>query len=108
VADAGGAVQVGPERRLAVGSRRDEVEPPARAEEAGTEAGHDVSSLVFEGHRWHRDEDVGGQQGHQRVEIGGLPARTNLATIASSEGESEAGGGARSAVDPVAGWRGPV
>src|SRR5262249_21370056 len=37
VADAGRGTQVGPERRLAVGSRRDEVEPAARAEEAGAE-----------------------------------------------------------------------
>src|SRR6266700_7035616 len=51
VADAVGGAQVGPERRLTVGSRRDEVEPPARAEQAGAEAGHDVSTLVLEGHR---------------------------------------------------------
>jgi len=33
---------------------------------------HGVSAFVFEGYRWHRDEDVDCQQGHQRVEIGGL------------------------------------
>ena len=32
------AAQVGSERRLAVGSRRHEVEPAARAEQAGAEA----------------------------------------------------------------------
>src|SRR5215211_7875081 len=73
VADAGRGAQVGPERRLTVGSRPHEVEPPARAEQAGAEAGHDVAALVFEGHWWHRAEDVVRQKGHQRVEIGGLP-----------------------------------
>src|SRR5713101_6504195 len=72
VADAGRGVQVGSERRMTVGSRAHEVEPPPRAEDASAEAGHDVSARVFEGHRWHRDEDVVRQKGHQRVEIGGL------------------------------------
>jgi hypothetical protein len=49
MADAGGGAKVGPERRLAVGSRRHQVNPPARAEDAGEEAGHDVAALVFEG-----------------------------------------------------------
>ena len=66
----GGGTQVGAERRLTVGSRRHEVEPPARAEDADAEPRHDVSALVFEGHRRHRHEDVVGQKGHQRVEIG--------------------------------------
>lgn len=48
------------------------------AEDAGVEAGDDVSALVFEGHRWHRDEDVLGQQSHQRVEVGGLPRLDEL------------------------------
>jgi len=39
VADAGRGAQVGSERRLTVGSRPHEVEPPARAEDAGAEAG---------------------------------------------------------------------
>jgi hypothetical protein len=46
---------------------------PAPAEQAGAEAGHDVPALVFEGHRRHRHEDVVGQHGYQRVDIGGLP-----------------------------------
>src|SRR5438876_5954595 len=58
MADAAGGAQVGSERRLTVGSRRHEVEPPARAEDAGAEAGNDVSALVFKRYRWHRDEDV--------------------------------------------------
>src|SRR5208282_2071096 len=44
VADAVRGAQVGSERRLAVGSRWHEVEPAARAEQAGAEAGHDVSA----------------------------------------------------------------
>src|SRR5262249_60884754 len=40
---------------------------------AGAEAGDDVSAFVSEGHRRHRDEHVVGQQGHQRVEVGGFP-----------------------------------
>ncbi len=72
MADAGRGAQVCSERRLAVGSRPYEVEPSARVEEVGKEAGHDVSALVFERHRWHRDENVVRQKGHQRVEIGGL------------------------------------
>ncbi len=67
-----GAAQVGSERRLAVGSRRHEVEPEARAEDAGAEAGHGVSALVLEGHWWHRHEDVVRKKGHHRVEIGGF------------------------------------
>jgi hypothetical protein len=58
VADAGRGAQVGSERWLTVGSCRDEVEPSARAEDARAEAGHDVSALVCEGHRWHGDKDV--------------------------------------------------
>ena len=58
------------ERGLTVGSCWDEVEPATCAENAGAEAGHDVPALVFEGHRWHRHEDVVGQKVHQRVEIG--------------------------------------
>jgi hypothetical protein len=73
-----GAAQVSPERRLAVGSRRDEVESAARAEKAGAEAGHDVAAFVFEGHRWHGDEHVVCQKGHQRVEIDGLPRTGEL------------------------------
>ena len=76
--DATGGAQVGPERRLAVGSRRHEDGPAARAEEAGAEAGHYVPALVFEGHRRHRHEDVIGEQGHQRAEIGGLPGADEL------------------------------
>ncbi|HEY3456984.1 MAG TPA: hypothetical protein VGK64_20565, partial [Bryobacteraceae bacterium] len=51
------------ERRLTVGSRPNELEPPARAKEAGEEAGHEVSALILERHRWHRDEDVVRQKG---------------------------------------------
>src|ERR1017187_9293481 len=58
VADAGSGAQVSPERRLAVGSRRDKVESTARAEQAGAEAGHHVAAFVFEGDRWHGDENV--------------------------------------------------
>jgi hypothetical protein len=76
--DAVGGAQVGAERGLAVGSRRDEVEPAARAEQAGAEAGHDVPAFVSEGHRRHRDEGVVGQEGHQRTEIGGLPCADEL------------------------------
>jgi hypothetical protein len=67
-----GDVQVDPERELTVRTRAYEVEPTVRAQDAGAEAGHDISALVFEGHRWHRDEDVVGQKGHQRFEICGL------------------------------------
>src|SRR6266576_2141344 len=41
VADAVRGAQVGPERRLAVGPGGHQVEPAARAEQAGAEAGHD-------------------------------------------------------------------
>ena len=79
VADAGRGAQVDPERRLTVGSRRHEVEPAARAEQTGAEAGDDISALVCEG--------IGGiemnassvsRAGHQRVEIGGLPRADEL------------------------------
>jgi hypothetical protein len=71
VADAGRGAQLGAERGLAVGSRRDEVEPVARGEQAGAVAGHDVAAPVSKGYRRHHDEDVVGQQGNQRVDVGG-------------------------------------
>ena len=71
MADAGGGAKVGPERRLTIGSRRHEVNPPARAEDAGEEAGHVVAALVLEGNRWHGDVDIVGEQVDQRVEIPG-------------------------------------
>jgi len=77
-ADAVGGSQLNPERRLNVGSRPHEFEPAARAEDAGAEAGNEVSALVFEGRRWHRAEDVVRQKSHQRVEIGGLPRAYEL------------------------------
>src|SRR5215831_4431573 len=77
-ADSGRGTQVGPERRLTVGSRPHELEPPAPAEEEGKKASHDVSAFVFESHRWHRDEDIVRQKGHQRVEIGGLVGSDEL------------------------------
>jgi hypothetical protein len=46
VADAVGGARVCSERRLTVSSRRHEVEPPARSEDAGAEAGHDVTALA--------------------------------------------------------------
>ena len=72
VADAIGTAEVGAEGWLAVSSRRDEVESPAWAEDAGAEAGDDISPLVFEGHGWHRHEDVVGEQGDDGVEVRGL------------------------------------
>src|SRR5260370_5285243 len=73
VADAAGrGAQVRRERRLTIGSRRHEVMRSARADDAGVEAGHGVAALVFEGNWWHGDEDVGGEQGEQRVDIRGV------------------------------------
>src|SRR4029453_15929396 len=72
VADAGRGAEVCPERRLTVGSRRYEVEPPARADHPCAEAGHDITAFVFEGERWHREEDIVGEQGDQSVEVAGL------------------------------------
>jgi hypothetical protein len=45
--------QVGSECRLTVRSRAHKIEPPARREDVGTEAGHEVSTFVFERYRWH-------------------------------------------------------
>jgi hypothetical protein len=78
VADAVRRAQVGTERRLAVGSGRHEIEPAARAEDAAAEARDEVPPLVFEGNRRHGDEDIVGQQGDERVEIGGLPRADEL------------------------------
>jgi hypothetical protein len=64
MADAVGGAQVCTERRLTVGSCRDEVEPAPCAEDVGAEAGHDVSARVVERHRRHRYEDVVGEQDH--------------------------------------------
>jgi NAD(P)-dependent dehydrogenase (short-subunit alcohol dehydrogenase family) len=40
--------QVRPERRLTVGTRRHQVEPPARTEDAAEESSRDVPALIFE------------------------------------------------------------
>jgi hypothetical protein len=56
----------------------------ARAEDAGEEAGHDVAALVFEGNRWHGDEDIVDEQGDQRVQIHGLSSRNAESTFKSS------------------------
>ena len=76
VSDPGGGTQVGPERRLTVGPRRYEVEPPARADHARVKASHDIEALILERERRHREEDVVREQGDQRVQIAGL-VRTN-------------------------------
>src|SRR6266851_782182 len=78
VADAVEGAQVGPKRWLTVGTRPHEFEPPARAQDTGAETSNDISALVLEWHRWHRDEDVVRQKRHQRVEIGGLPRAYEL------------------------------
>jgi hypothetical protein len=49
VADAVRGAHGGSERWLTVGSGGHEVVPPARAEDAGAEAGHRVSAFVFGG-----------------------------------------------------------
>src|SRR6266567_3412711 len=72
MADTSRGMYVEPERRLTVRAGRHEVVIAASAEQEGTEAGHDIAALVFEGHGRHRHEDVVGQQGNQRVEIGGF------------------------------------
>ena len=98
VAGAVGGAQVDAEGRLAVGARGHQVEAAAGAEDAGAEVGDGVAALVLEGHRRHRDEDVVGQQGHHRVEVGGLVGadepREQLRPRPASRG---AGGGSRSA-----------
>ena len=70
--DAVRGAQVRPERRLPVGTCRNEVEPAAGGEDAPAEASYGVSALVLERHRRHRDKDVIGQEDHERVEICGL------------------------------------
>src|SRR6266545_2020430 len=88
VADVGGGAKVGFERRLTVGSRRHEVNPLVRVEDAGEEAGHDVAALVFEGNRWHGDVDIVGEQGDQRVEILALVGR-RLSALQAGAGPFE-------------------
>ena len=70
MADTARGMYVEPDCRLTVRAGRHEVVAAASAEKEGAEAGHHVAALVFEGHRRHGHEDVVGQQGHQRVEIG--------------------------------------
>ena len=72
VADAVGGADIGPERGLAVGPGRHEIEPAARAENAGAEPRHRFPALVLKRHRRHRHENIVGQQSHQRIEIGRL------------------------------------
>ncbi len=68
----GGGAKVEPERRLTIRSGRHEVIPPARAEEAGVEAGHEVAALVLERNGWHGSVNIVGEQGNQRIDIGGF------------------------------------
>ncbi len=72
MADARRGGLVGPERGLTVGSCRHEVESAVGAEDAGAEAAHEVSTLVFQRQRRHGHEHVIGQQGHQRFDVGRL------------------------------------
>ena len=67
-----GRAKVNPERRLPIRPRRHEVVPSAAHDEVA-EAGDDVAAVVFEGKWRHRDADVGGEQGNQRVDVSGLP-----------------------------------
>src|SRR3989442_16009731 len=78
MADAGGGAKVSHERRLTIGSRRHEVNPPARAEDAGEEAGHHVAAPGFQGDRGHREEGIVREQGDQRVQIAGLGGADEL------------------------------
>jgi hypothetical protein len=73
MADAASAgLNVNPERRLAIRPRRYEVISPALLENPGVEVGHDVATVVFERNRRHGDDDIGGEQGDQRVDIARL------------------------------------
>ena len=93
---AGRGAQVGAERRLAVGPRRHEVEPPPRDEDALEEAGRDVPALVLERHRRHRHEHVVRQQRDQRsrdrrTRRRGRSASTIARSLARGEAARSAG-----------------
>src|SRR5262249_3545204 len=73
VADAArGRAKVSPKRRLTIRTRRHEVVGSV-AHEAGAEARHGVTSVVFERNGWHGHADVSGEQVDQRVDITRLP-----------------------------------
>ena len=76
--DIGRPAQVNPEGRLTISPRRHQVIRSARVEEAGTEAGNDVSALVLERHRWHRDKHVVGEESHEHVKFSGFPRLREL------------------------------
>ena len=63
--DAGRGAEVSPERRLTVGSRRHEVEPPARAASCSRRSESRRHGPRIRGERWHREEDIVGEQGDQ-------------------------------------------
>ena len=71
---------------------RHEVEPAARAEQAGAEAGNDVAAVVSEGRGRHRDEDVVCQEAHHAPRSADSQAWATFAS-ASSVGEPATGGG---------------
>src|SRR5262249_8958131 len=78
VADAArGGAKIGAERRLTICLRRHKV-MRSMPEEAGQEAGRGVAAEVFEGNRRHRDAHIGGEQGHQPVDVTGLPCANEL------------------------------
>ena len=74
---AGGGAKIGSERRLPIRPRRHEVVRSA-AQETGAEAGHDVAAVVFERYGRHGHADIGGEQGHQGVDITRLPCANEL------------------------------
>ena len=73
-----GGTNVEPERQLTIRPRRHEVISRTAPEDAGVEAGHDVAAVVFEGNWWHGDEDIGGEQGDQCVDVAGLVGADEL------------------------------
>ena len=110
MADAGRAAQVGSERGLAVGSHRDEVEPAARGEQAGAVAGHDVRPSYPKGTGGIAMKTSLVSRATSASRSADSHARANLATIASSAGEPEAGAGWWPAAGcaGAGGWRGLV
>ena len=71
-----GIAKVGPERRPR--SRASARAVPSAAHDVGAEASHFVPAVVFERNRRHRDADIGGEQGDQRVDITRLPCADEI------------------------------
>jgi hypothetical protein len=87
VADPVGGAKVGPEFRLTICSRRNELIGAALADESRVQAGSGIAAVILVRNRRHGDADVVREQGRASMSADAY-ARTNFSTSSCSAGES--------------------